>query len=333
VQRRFLLKSLFGTAGALAAAKAYPALPDFFRDHGEDLGLCRAPRQRQSDSRPSHTPPRLNVIDTYLEDIFRQRQFTLFGDSDHSSLSVQTFLWHPHRLDMMARSGIKHVGIEYDRGHQPYLDRIASGELSGEEYASLFRRTYLTRENNRVYSILLARGVRQLAENGVKVHCIDTSRSDFEIGGRASLDFRAQASVLGQEMCAASGGKPRISMRRLYGLMEPRLGIRFMREYPVFKGLREDDRDRTRIMEELCGGEKGIIFFGNKHMGAHPTSFASLLNDRATVINLYDDRARFYPDRHSHIDYAYFMQENRFEGVRTELPIATAGATLPANSL
>ncbi len=128
--------------------------------------------------------------------VAEQNQFTLYEDYKHSDKDNNEFFFSEDHIDRLAEADVKHIGLEYSPEFQPQLDAMAAvgrGKAEGKNYNPKDIDNYVDRyaqhmskhcgingmepgskEELDAYRAE-ARGIIRAAENGMKVHAIDTA--------------------------------------------------------------------------------------------------------------------------------------------------------------
>lgn len=239
-----------------------------------------------------------------------QRQFLLFGDTDHSDPRHTYYFFSKDHLDRLSEAGVKHIFIEQSKDHQQYYDDLTAGKLSPEEFAAVWASSMWHGDNLYEDMLMKAYSTLYAAKKGIKIHCADienneaASKDDNDV----LYDFVKDMTGEFQRVC---GNDNRLtnSFANAYGLKSPLRTILSNRAIERVMIDRHNDTRRARYIKSIAGGERSALFYGAAHMADRDKSFKTLFGvENCVHINLVPGIEKIYEKpRNLEADFAHVI--------------------------
>lgn len=244
-----------------------------------------------------------------------QRQFLLFGDTNHSDSRHIDYFYSKEHINYLHGLGIKHIFIEQSKDQQAAYDDLVQGEKTPEEFAGIWAKGMWSGDN--IYKEMLKRAhsVLYCAEKGIKVHCSDiynfdmVSKEDFrslvENVTDMTNDFRdicPDASGITGEFASAHAWRNPI--RTIFNSISAHRVI----------DARNNDLKRAAYIRSIAGNERCAVLYGAGHFDDSNTSFKNIFGkDNCVHIDLYpDEKAVGNITRSGRPDFTYLVNKQKF---------------------
>lgn len=280
---------LIGGLGTVALSGCHTSIA---QTSDNDDGMCELPQSALLEELPNSFKNPLPRAQT-LTNIYQNKQYTLFGDTNHGQHLYDEFFWSRENIDCMVAAGVKYICVEQPPHNQDLYDRLANGEKDPEEYASYNSRSvgyYTTRDESYALYMAQALGVRYAYLKGIKVWTVNSTTPEIQEERNRGItsEYRHGLTSYRAEVCG-DGFTTTPALRRAYNQQNPELYRDYRRSWGIIARGRNDDRGRTELIKQLCGDERTVIHFGNAHFDDVPTSIKTLLGpDNTTHIEFVD---------------------------------------------
>ncbi|MFN3826258.1 MAG: hypothetical protein ACK4NR_01385 [Micavibrio sp.] len=283
-RRGFLKAALTGAALGLVTIGGAQVYADFFSD---PCSFGEGNRARQNFL--ADTPP-LKPDDVYGT-LMGQRQFTFFGDTNHTDMRPMSYFYSPQNQERMIKAGIRHIFIEHPTSIQPLIDDIASGKIGTEDALAIYNESmntfWLNDEKKEIFLRNVITFTANMAKHGIKVHAVDEFDNDaeeknidpqimvrFAATTRDMVDYKQQSCpnmpVINQQFVNAWGNR-RLMIKKFFNQFPGRDPL--PHEIAV-EDTRQDDNGLASRIKRLAGDEKAAILYGAAH--AHDKSETDL---------------------------------------------------------
>ncbi len=283
IKKRTLLK--FGLAGG-----AYCLAPRVFERTGQSMGFCSEGASNfpiSDEDLSRRIPQSLKTplpANRTLRNIYANKQFTLFGDTDHTNTSFDRFFWSRENIDLMAEAGVKHLCLETHRDGQQMLDDITDGKVDFNWYVDAFiehSNLWYTREQAQELLNNYFLGLQYAKQKGLKVHATDYADEGFELSEFSVENMRLQGRYK-TRMCGADAGfTDMVSLTYFITHLHRVIPAAFVSN--ELMASRDDDTERAQLIQEKVGDEKAVIHYGNGHFDNVETSIKTLLGPENTT--------------------------------------------------
>ena len=247
-----------------------------------------------------------NTLAQVLEQLSSDHQFTVIGDTDHRNLALRDKLAEKENFASLARSGVKHLFLEFPAQLNPLAQQLAQGEISRSDFVGeledKFRPNFLiTPEAQQHMRENTATLIETAKQHGITTHFVDPGNGvtalnrDFEERGnyliKAMLDdkqkdnpadYKEIKGLLTDTFNTTAKGEQRIValmtdwVQQLppARLKEVTEGLPKLHDDSMEKRL--DDRALADNIKAVAGNEKAAIFYGNEH-GSYQGGLTDLL--------------------------------------------------------
>lgn len=213
----------------------------------------------------------------FYQRLMGQRQFTIFGDTNHSDKRIHDFFFSAENAQNILQSGIKHVFLERPYQMQGVFDQLGRGEISEEDFMTATMNMHNLDEKPVITDAMCrtisntARFCRTMMQNNIPVHCIDD---------RDHLDQDDLSNILGSMIKLQ---KHVISKGDPTAIIHGRIVMSFVLEKVLPESSSQNDRaadakqaeqflkervDDTKLAEDIkrvAGDEKSVILYGTGH--------------------------------------------------------------------
>ncbi len=253
----------------------------------------------------------MQAADEFYKNDFGDRQFFLFGDTDHSDYRVHDYFYSDEHLDRLAALGVKHIFIErMPSKSQQGIDDLVSGKITPEKFAKDYAGGKLwDRDGAEGARARMAKGVVYAASLGMKIHA-----SDVKTKGIATKEERNELygfyGAMSQEFNKLCPGATNITGKFQQYYAEKRSdylekwGARFneiMQE-------RYSDKNRLDYIKSIAKNERSALLYGDAHfMG--PNSFRGLLGAAKSVYT------KLFPSESKVVQYGSSIKTSDFAQV------------------
>lgn len=297
-EKLFTRRRLFGlAANAGIFGGIYCLAPRVLESQGRNLGLCRTSGASRFLARPASFTRALPTHQT-LKRIYENKQFTLFGDTDHSNVSYDQFFWSREHINTLVNAGVKHLCLETT--NQSRINKITSGEMSAEEYGRFFANNlamWHTPEEAYIHGIQVALGMQYAFAKGLKLHAVDyISPEEMEARRRGNfaennrLLSRFKTRMCGADSTLTDGVYTSYTFTHLHRIIPASL------DSVTILASRDDDTQRTENIKNSVGNERTVIMFGNGHFDNIDTSIKSLIGEENVTHIQFNANLRDYDE-------------------------------------
>lgn len=315
-KNRGFLKAVFAASvGAAVIAGGYWAFSEARYGHKiKDAGICKEVVTETAQINIQTLPMR-PAADFYKSPVAEERQFMLFGDTDHSDYRIGDYFYSAAHLDILAQAGIRHIFIERAPGSQKGLDDLVAGKITPEEFSSQYEGGKMwDREGAAQSRIHMAKGVIYAAGKGMAVHAIDVKTT-----GIATKKEREELYAFYGDMSAsfntACPGADHMT-DAFYEAYQQRRYFYLMQKEKRFAEImqeRSNDENRVALMRKIAGGERSAVLFGAAHYSG-PKSMKTLLGKGSSLhINFFPDQDKMqqYGPGISAADFSHVINAGR----------------------
>lgn len=143
----------------------------------------------------AHDIDRNSQIVAEISSATSSHQFTILGDTSHSSESIRDFLKSPELVDAAQKGGVKHIFLEYPAGLQDEVDQLRRGEITKEEFAENISTQFNGWFTNKTEEIKhfsdMADFILDAQKSGIAVHFADVTDAErnFDIQEQLEHEF------------------------------------------------------------------------------------------------------------------------------------------------
>lgn len=270
---------------------------------------------------------RLTTSASRIADVAEKHTYTIIGDSNHADAAPHEIIANPETMHALSSAGVKHIAMEmFLVADQPVLDAYADGALSDRTMKYVVDKMSppsLTQDGlglddtfqrNAYYDI-----VHNAKAEGIRVHGVNGSEGVLPDDQIVPVNELAGEMKLAMAM-AIENNPGFFDMKRIdqgnfmtkqlyengYNDEEVIMGLTMtgFRKQSFIDldddaGMREiiidrlsADPDLARRIQDVTGGEKSLVIYGQLHLAQPTGDVDGTLPDNA-VINVYLDQAEF----------------------------------------
>lgn len=262
------------------------------------------------------------TTDDFYRSNMDDRQFLLFGDTDHSDSRIHDYFYSKEHIDRLSSLGVKHIFIERAPSQsQKGIDDLVTGKITPEEFATKYAGGGMwDRDGAKEARIRVAEGMVYATGRGMKIHA-----SDIKSKGIATKEEREELykyfGDMSSEFNRLCPGAESMTDEFYDYYVEKRAdylkkwGTRFneiMQE-------RFNDTNRVNYIKSIAGNERSAIIYGAAHFSG-PQSIKILLGHDNTVhINLFPDKRKSaeYGPSIKNSDFAQVIDQKRIYKIGT----------------
>lgn len=216
-----------------------------------------------------------------LKKATEDKDYILIADS-HSDASAIRNTFSAPAIAAMAQAGVKHLAIEFSSDFQHIFDGYAAGSISDKQLAGVFSsysNPHLADEDIKAMRARLPEALREAKELGIKIHCVDVSRSDsrFSVKGEDAELNAIKAHIREHHdedayLAEQEASRPGIT-ERYVEYAKAKLEARYTH-----------DKDIAEYLKPLAKDGKVVVMYGGNHFSKDMDINEYLGVDRSAVI-------------------------------------------------
>ncbi len=243
-----------------------------------------APQASQTSRAPSGMPSR--SIAEFYKGTFSERQYFLFGDTDHSDHRIHDYFYSPAHIDHLAAQGVKHIFLERSPHSQQGIDDLIAGTITPQGFAEKYSGGKMwDRQGADEARIRMAQGIVYAAGKGMAIHGANLFTKGIATREERMEMYRffGEMSAAFAKECPDSSYMPDEFSDRYWSENIGKLSLTPERFAQIMREERDNDTGRTEFIKEKAGMERSAVIFGAAHFSDAPQSIKTLLGPENTV--------------------------------------------------
>lgn len=245
---------------------------------------------------------------TYYPEFIAQKQFTFYGDSNHTEGSIREYFFGTENAANIIEGGASHVFIEYPDKLQYLVDDLQSGALKRDEFihdlSENIKPLWWNDEQTKHYHGLMADMILTLDKANVQMHFTDPGLGESGMKQDSKELLFEMAGVIVKEM-EANGVNHAMSPLEIFIATQKFVYAKVLAD-PEFEkrleGLYEDffkerlGTDNERIaakIQSIAGDERAVILYGAAHIMRENDLDEILGKENTQSISLYKGKANY----------------------------------------